>query len=72
MATTGTLKMTLSMQTADGTVLAVKTINEVPVTRNRITRYTGHLFDDTPGEITETGFGFMVETDWDGIDEHTF
>ena len=72
MATTGTLKMTLSMQTADGTVLAVKTIDEVPVTRNRITRYTGHLFDDTPGEITETGFGFMVETDWDGIDDYTF
>jgi hypothetical protein len=72
MATTGTLKMTLSMQTADGTVLAVRTIDEVPVTRNRITRYTGHLFDDTPGEITQTGFGFMIETDWDGIDEHTF
>ena len=72
MATTGTLKMTLSMQTADGTVLAVKTINEVPVTRNRITRYTGHLFDDTPGEITETGFGFMVDPEWDGIDDYTF
>ena len=72
MATTGTLKMTLSMQTADGTVLAVKTIDEVPVTRNRITRYTGHLFDDTPGEITQTGFGFLVETDWDGIDDYMF
>lgn len=72
MATTGTLKMTLSMQTADGTVLAQKVIDEVPVTRNRITRYTGHLFDDTPGEITQTGFGFTVDADWDGIDEHTF
>ena len=72
MATTGTLKMTLSMQTADGTVLAVKTIDEVPVTRNRITRYTGHLFDNTPGEITETGFGFTVDADWDGIDDYTF
>ena len=45
---------------------------KVPVTRNRITRYTGHLFDDTPGEITQTGFGFTVDADWDGIDEHTF
>ena len=72
MATTGTLKMTLSMQTADGTVLSVKTIDGVPVTRNRITRYTGHLFDDNPGDITQTGFGFVVDTDWDGVDEHTF
>ena len=69
---TGVLKMTLSMQTADGTVMAQKVIEEVPVTRNRITRYTGHLFDDTPGEITQTGFGFTVDADWDGIDEHTF
>ena len=69
---TGVLKMTLSMQTADGTVLAQKVIDEVPVTRNRITRYTGHLFDDTPGEITQTGFGFTVDADWGGIDEYTF
>ena len=69
---TGVLKMTLSMQTADGTVMAQKVIEEVPVTRNRITRYTGHLFDDTPGEITQTGFGFLVETDWEGIDDYTF
>ena len=72
LSTTGTLKMTLSMQTADGTVLAQKVIDEVPVTRNRITRYTGHLFDDTPGEITQTGFGFTVDADWDGVDEYTF
>ena len=72
LSTTGTLKMTLSMQTADGTVLAQKVIDEVPVTRNRITRDTGHLFDDTPGEITQTGFGFTVDADWDGVDEYTF
>ena len=72
LSTTGTLKMTLSMQTADGTVLAQKVIDDVPVTRNRITRYTGHLFDNTPGEITQTGFGFLVETDWEGIDDYTF
>ena len=69
---TGVLKMTLSMQTADGTVMAQKVIEEVPVTRNRITRYTGHLFDDTPGEITQTGFGFTVDADWDGIDDYMF
>ena len=72
MAASGTLKMTVTALTSTGDVIKKKTIDAVPVTRNRITRYTGHLFDDTPGEITETGFGFMVETDWDGIDDYTF
>ena len=67
-----TLKMTLSAFTADGTVLTQKTISDVPVTRNRITTYSGTLFDDTPGDITQTAFGLSVNPEWDGEDFYHF
>ena len=67
-----TLKMTLSALTADGTVLTQKTISDVPVTRNRITTYSGTLFDDTPGDITQTAFGLSVNPEWDGEDFYHF
>lgn len=72
MSASGTLKMTLSALTADGTVITQKTLESVPVTRNRITTYTGHLFDEAQGEITQTGFGFTVDDDWEGEDNYTF
>ena len=72
MSVTGKLKMTLTAQDANGVVLYQRTIDDVPVTRNRITRYTGHIFDDTLGEITQAGFGFTVDGDWGGIDDYTF
>lgn len=67
-----TLKMTLSALTADGTVLTQKVINDVPVTRNRITTYSGTLFDDAPGDITQTAFGLSVNPEWDGEDFYHF
>lgn len=68
----GYLKMTLSALTADGTVLTQKTISDVPVTRNRITTYSGTLFDNTPGDITQTAFGLSVNPEWDGEDFYHF
>jgi hypothetical protein len=72
LARSGYLKMTLSALTADGTVLCQKTISEVPVTRNRITTYSGTLFDDAPGDITQTAFGITVNPQWDGEDFYHF
>ena len=72
LARSGYLKMTLSALTADGTVLTQKTISDVPVTRNRITTYSGTLFDDAPGDINQTAFGITVNPDWDGEDFYNF
>lgn len=72
LARSGYLKMTLSALTSDGTVLTQKTISDVPVTRNRITTYSGTLFDDAPGDITQTAFGITVNPDWDGEDFYHF
>lgn len=69
---TGTLKVTISALTSDGTVIKKKTLDNVPATRNRITTYTGPLFGEGDGTISQSGFGFMVDGEWEGIDEYTF
>lgn len=69
---TGTLKITLSALTADGTVIKKRTLESVPITRNRITTFTGPLFTDGDGTITQSGFGFTVNGDWDGEDQYPF
>lgn len=72
LSATGTLKMTISALTSTGEVIKKKTLDAVPVTRNRITTYTGTLFSDGEGTITQSGFGFTVNPDWDGEDQYNF
>jgi hypothetical protein len=72
MATSCTLKMTVSGVDADGTVIRKRVFENVPVTRNRITTYTGKFFEDGDGEFTQSDFGFVVHADWDGEEHHTF
>ena len=72
MATSCTLKMTLTADAADGTTLRTRTFDGVPVTRNRITTYTGQFFDGTEGTFTQTAFGFSVNGDWEGENHFTF
>ena len=66
MSETGTLKMTISATTSDGTVLRQRTFDAVPVVRNRITTYEGKLFGDGEWTATLSDFSFVVNADWDG------
>lgn len=72
MSETGTLKMTISATTSDGTVLRQRTFDAVPVKRNRITTYEGKLFGDGEWTATMTDFSFVVNADWDGEDTYEF
>ena len=72
MSSEGVLKMTLSALDADGNVLTTKTLTNVPVTRNRITRCTGVLFGEGDFDIYQTTFGITVNTDWDGVIDYPF
>ena len=72
MATSCNLKMTVSGLDAEGTVLRKRVFESVPVTRNRITTYTGKFFEEGDGIFTQSDFGFVVHTDWDGEDSYTF
>ena len=66
MSETGTLKMTISATTSDGTVLRQRTFDAVQVKRNRITTYEGKLFGDGEWTATQSDFSFVVNADWDG------
>ena len=72
MANSGTLKMTLTAYASDGSPIRTRTFDSVPVTRNRITTYTGQFFDGTEGTFTQTAFGFSVNGDWEGENNFTF
>ena len=72
MSETGTLKMTISATTSDGTVLRKRTFDAVPVKRNRITTYEGKLFGDGEWTATQSDFSFVVNADWDGEDRYEF
>ena len=72
MSETGTLKMTISATTSDGTVLRQRTFDAVPVKRNRITTYERKLFGDGDWTATMTDFSFVVNADWEGEDRYEF
>ena len=72
LSATGTLKMTCTATDADGTIIRQRVFDAVPVTRNRITTYTGSFFADGDGQFTQSDFSFVVHADWDGIDYHEF
>lgn len=72
MAESCLLKMTVSGLDADGTVIRKRVFEDVPVTRNRITTYTGKFFEDGDGVFTQSDFGFVIQADWDGEEKYTF
>lgn len=72
MAESCLLKMTVSGLDNEGTVIRKREFTDVPVTRNRITTYTGKFFEDGDGEFTQSDFGFVIQTDWDGEEKYTF
>lgn len=72
MAKDGKLKMTISAIDEDGVVIRQKTIDNVPVTRNRITTYIGKLLEDGDGDVVQTGFGISINSEWDGEDSYSF
>jgi len=72
LSTDGTLKVTVSALTADDAVIRQRTFTNIPVTRNRITTYTGKFFEDGDGNIVQTGFGISVNPEWDGETEFDF
>ena len=73
MADSCSLKMTLTAYDADGNALKQRTLTDVPVTRNRITRCYGTLFDDGGvWQYQQATFGFTVNPDWDGVNEYMF
>lgn len=72
MANSCNVKMTVKATDREGTIIHQRVFDAVPVTRNRITTYTGHFFDDGDGEFSVSDFGFVIHADWDGENFYNF
>ena len=72
MATSCDIKMTCSALDVDGTVIRNRVFDAIPVTRNRITTYTGPFFEEGDGVFTQSDFSFLIHADWDGEDHYEF
>lgn len=45
---------------------------QITVARNRITTYRGAFFGEGSGTLSQSGFGFTVDDEWDGEEHYTF
>lgn len=62
------LKLVITAQDSDNQTLNEWTMEDIPVTRNKITTWSGALFgdDDTGGSTGSGGIGITLDTEWDG------
>jgi len=62
------LKLVITAQDSDNQTLNEWTMEDIPVTRNKITTWSGALFgDDNTGGVTGSGgIGITLDTTWDG------
>lgn len=62
------LKLVITAQDSDNQTLNEWTMEDIPVTRNKITTWSGALFsdDDTGGGTGSGGIGITLDTEWDG------
>lgn len=72
MAASCNIKMMCSGLDSDGTVIRRRVFDAIPVTRNRITTYTGPFFEEGDGVFTQSDFSFLIHADWDGEDKYDF
>ena len=54
-------EMSIAAKEKEGLIIRQKQINNIPIYRNRITRYTGTLY--TPN-ITDTQFTLTINKEW--------
>ena len=66
------MKMTVTAYDKYNNNLAELALDNVPLTVNRISQYTGDLFKDGCKEYAQGGFPIQINDEWDGIDPGTF
>ena len=66
-------KLTVTALDANDNTVKERLFENVPVTRNQITRYTGSFFDSGGGGTTSDGsFRLTADPDWDSVNGYTF
>jgi len=64
-------KLTVTALDANDNTVKERTFENVPVTRNQITRYTGSFFG-SGGQTSDGTFRLTADPDWDSVNGYTF
>ena len=66
-------KLTITALNQNDNTVKERTFENVPVTRNQITRYTGSFFGNGgSGQQTDGTFRLTADPDWDSVNSYTF
>ena len=66
-------KLTVTALDANDNVVKERTFENVPVTRNQVTRYTGSFFGNGgTGQTSDGTFRLTADPDWDSVNGYTF
>lgn len=66
------LKLTISILNESGFVMASNTFEDVEVTKNYITKYSGKLFGNLSGGMSDISIDFEFDPEWAGENEYEF
>lgn len=66
-------KLTVTALDANDNIVKERTFEDVPITRNQITRYTGSFFGNGgSGQTSDSTFRLTADPDWDSVNGYTF
>ena len=66
-------KLTVTALDSNDNTMKGRVLENVPVTRNQITRYTGSFFGNGGSDQTSDGtFRLTVNLDWDSVNGYMF
>ena len=66
-------KLTVTALDANDNVIKERTFENVPVSRNQVTRYTGSFFGNGgTGQTSDGTFRLTADPDWDSVNGYTF
>ena len=66
------LSVTISAKDKDGNILKQLILDEVPITINRISKYTGTFFKGGSAVYHDSSFPISITGDWSGTDEYQY
>ena len=65
-------KLTVTALDGNDNIIKEKVFEDIPVTRNQVTRYTGSFFGNSGGETGSGDFRMTADPDWDAVNSFTF
>ena len=65
-------KLTITALDADDNTIKERVFENVPVTRNQVTRYTGSFFGNGGGSTGSGDFRMTADPDWDSVSGYNF